>query len=133
MSIILMKQDEGREVVLSDKHKYSEKYLALLNTNQFINLHDDPTKAYEAKTQRTLRKMKHKFTNQEYKKLYPPDSNVGRFYGTGKVRNVHENGTINDLPMKPIGVVSNIGAVSYHLDKFKPKSIYCKKYKAVHE
>ena len=41
MSIILMKQDEGREVVLSDKHKYSEKYLALLNTNQFINLHDD--------------------------------------------------------------------------------------------
>ena len=69
MSIILMKQDEGREVVLSDKHKYSEKYLALLNTNQFINLHDDPTKSYEVKTQRTLRKMKHKFTNQEYQKL----------------------------------------------------------------
>ena len=65
MSIILMKQDEGREVVLSNKHKYSEKYLALLNTNQFINLHDDPTKSYEAKTQRTLRRMKHKFTNQE--------------------------------------------------------------------
>ena len=123
MSIILMKQDKSRGAVLLNKHKYCEKYLALLNTNQFINLHDDPTKAYEAKTQQTLRKMKHKFNNQEYQKRYPTVSNVGRFYGTGKVHNVHENGTINDLPMRPM--VSNIGlfhrTASYHLDKFKPK------------
>ena len=123
MSIILMKQDKSRGAVLLNKHKYCEKYLALLNTNQFLNLHDDPTKAYEAKTQQTLRKMKHKFNNQEYQKRYPTVSNVGRFYGTGKVRNVHENGTINDLPMRPM--VSNIGlfhrTASYHLDKFKPK------------
>ena len=60
-----MKQDEGRGVVLLDKHKYSKRYFALLNTNHFINLQDDPTKAFGVKTQWTLRKMKHKLTNQE--------------------------------------------------------------------
>ena len=46
-----MKQDEGRGVVLLDKHKYSKRYFALLNTNHFINLQDDPTKAFGVKTQ----------------------------------------------------------------------------------
>ena len=60
--------------------------------------------------------MKHKFTGQEYQKLYPTGSNAGRFYGTRKIDKVHENGTINDLPIRPI--VSNIGTASYHLAKY---------------
>ena len=60
--------------------------------------------------------MKHKFANQEYQNLYPTDSNAGRSYGTRKVHKVSENGTINDLTIRPI--VSNIGTASYHLAKY---------------
>ena len=52
-----MKQDKCRGIVLLNKCKYTERFLVLLNTNQFIKLYDDPTKVYEAKVQRTLRKM----------------------------------------------------------------------------
>ena len=88
--------------------------MALLNTNHYIKLHDGPTRLYEAKIQRTLRKMKHKFTNQEYQKLYPDGSNVGRFHCTGKVHKVPENGTINDLP-------NETNSIKY-LNGFNPSS-----------
>ena len=45
--------------------------------NQFVKLYNDPTKVYEKKIQGTLRKMEHKFTGQEYQKLYPTGSNAG--------------------------------------------------------
>ena len=111
-----MKQDKGRGAVLFDKRKYTKKCLALFNTNQFIKLYDDPTKVYKEKIQEALWKMKHKFTNQEYHKLYSTDSNARRFYSTGKVYKVPENGTLDDLPIRPI--VSNIGTASYHLVKY---------------
>ena len=111
-----MKQDKCRGIVLLNKCKYTERFLVLLNTNQFIKLYDDPTKVYEAKVQRTLRKMQHKFTHQEYQKNYPTDLHTGRFYGTGKANEVFKNRTINDLSIRPI--VSNTGMASYHLAKY---------------
>ena len=88
-----MKQDKGRGAVLFDKRKYTKKCLALFNTNQFIKLYDDPTKVYKEKIQ-----------------------DARRFYSTGKVYKVPENGTLDDLPIRPI--VSNIGTASYHLVKY---------------
>ena len=37
-SIVIMNQDKGRGVVIMDKRKYTEKYLEILNTKQFVNL-----------------------------------------------------------------------------------------------
>ena len=40
-------------------------------------LTNDPTETLESKVQQTLRKIKSKFTEQEYKKLYPTGSCPG--------------------------------------------------------
>ena len=80
--LVILKQDKGRGVVLMDRHKYSVKCLTLLSTKQFTTLTNDPTKTLESKVQRTLRKIKSKFTEQEYKKLYPTGSCPWKFYGT---------------------------------------------------
>ena len=37
-NIVIMKQDKEMGVVIMDKTKYHEKYLALLNANQFVKL-----------------------------------------------------------------------------------------------
>ena len=80
--LVILKQDKGRGVVLMDRHKSSVKCLTLLSTKQFTTLTNDPTKTLESKVQRTLRKIKSKFTEQEYKKLYPTGSCPWKFYGT---------------------------------------------------
>ena len=80
--LVILKQDKGRGVVLMDRHKYSVKCLTLLSTKQFTTLTNDPTKTLESKVQRTLRKIKSKFTEQKYKKLYPTGSCPWKFYGT---------------------------------------------------
>ena len=61
-----MKQDKGRGIVIMDKTEYQEKSLALLNTNQFVELNSDPTKQIETKIQRKLRKIKTVISLQEY-------------------------------------------------------------------
>ena len=80
--IVILKQEKGKGVVLMDRHKYTDKCLALLSTKQFTTLTNDPTKTLESKVQRTLRKIKSKFTEQKYKKLYPTGSCPWKFYGT---------------------------------------------------
>ena len=42
--MIIMKQDKGSGVVTMNKPKYHEKYLELLNTDQFTKLNHDLTK-----------------------------------------------------------------------------------------
>ena len=56
--ITILKQDKGRGVFIMDRGKYTEKCFNLLNTEQFRCLNEDPTKSTEAKTQRTLRKIR---------------------------------------------------------------------------
>ena len=55
--IILVKQDRGRGVVILDKKHYIEKFITILDSNQFKKLQKDPTKTLENKMQRTLRKI----------------------------------------------------------------------------
>ena len=72
-NIVILKQDKGRGVVILDRTKYTQKCVALLNTERFKRLTTDPTAAAERKIQNALRKIKSKFSEQEYKRLYPTD------------------------------------------------------------
>ena len=117
--IIISRQDKGKGVVIMERGKYTEKCLNMLNSSQFTKLDHDPTKAVENKIKRALRKIKHKLYKQDYIRLYPTGSAPGKFYGTAKKRKMSINGTIEDLPLRPI--VSNIGTASYHLAKHLAK------------
>ena len=44
--------------------------MSILNTSLFRKVGTDPTKSLERKVQQTLRKIKHKFEENEYKKLH---------------------------------------------------------------
>ena len=57
-SIIILKQDKGRGIVILDTNKYTKKCMALLNTERFKRLTTDPTAATERNIQRVLRKIK---------------------------------------------------------------------------
>ena len=109
--LVILKQDKGRGVVLLDKTKYVEKCFSIINTNKFKKLDKNPTVSYEAKIQRTLRKMKSRFTLQEYNKIYPTESNAGKLYGTAKIHKLPESGTVDQLQLRPI--ISNVGTASY--------------------
>ena len=69
--LIILRQNKGKGVVIMDRRKYTEKFLNMLNSNQFKNLDHDPTKAVENKTKRALRKITHKLSKQDYIRLYP--------------------------------------------------------------
>ena len=53
-NIMLLRQDKGKGVVITDKGKYTEKCLDLPNSNQFNKLSQDPTKSVEDKVKRAL-------------------------------------------------------------------------------
>ena len=118
-NIVILKQDKGRGVVILDTTKYTEKCMALLNAEHFKRLTTDPTAATERKIQKVLRKMKSKFAEQEYKRLYPTGSAPARFYGTVKLHKLKNDSTVDDLPIQPI--VSNINTASYQLAKYLTK------------
>ena len=66
----ILKADKGTGVVIMNRDKYVEKCLQILNTNQFVKLNPDPTKTTERKVQNVLRKIKSKFSPNEYKQLW---------------------------------------------------------------
>ena len=51
--------------------------------------------------------------------MYPTGSFPGKCYGTANLYKLLINGTIHDLPIRPI--VSNIGTASYHVAKYLAK------------
>ena len=77
--LLILKQDKGRRVVLLDKTRYGEKCFSIISTNKFKKLDKNPMVSYEPKIQRTLRKMKSRFTLQEYKKLAQQDQMLVNF------------------------------------------------------
>ena len=60
--------------------------------------------------------MKYKIPFLLYSKIYPTGSSPGRFYGTSKLQKLKDNGTVEDLPLRPI--TSNIRAATYELAKY---------------
>ena len=75
----------------------------------------DPTAATERKIQKVLRKKKSKFSEQEYKRLYPTGPAPARFYGTAKLHKLKNESTVDDLPIRLI--ISNINTAPYQLAK----------------
>ena len=84
-------------------------------------LDKNPTKTIETKVQRAVRKIKDHLSKCEYRTLYPSGSAPGKFYGTAKKHKIPVNGTVDDLPLRP--VISNIGTASYHLAKYLAKTL----------
>ena len=105
-NIVIMKQDKGRRVIIMDKSKYTEKGLTILLTKPFQKLKLDPTKSTEEKVQRMERKIKSKFTIQEYKRLHPSGSCPGKFNGTAMLHKIDSKGLVDDFLNRPI--ISNI-------------------------
>ena len=92
------------------------------NTSQFTMLNSDPTKSLERKVQQTLRKIKHKFEDNEYKKLYSTGSRPELFYGTPKVHKLQQQQQqqrLEEITMRP--VISNIGTATYEIAKYLNK------------
>ena len=118
-NIVILKQDKGRGVVILDTTKYTERCMALLNTECFKRLTTDSTATTERKTQKVLRKIKSKFSEQEYKRLYPTGSTPARFYSRAKIHNLKNDSTVDDLPIRHI--ISNINTASYQLAKYLAK------------
>ena len=50
--IFIMKQDKGRGVIIMGKNRYSNKCLAMLNSEKFVKLNQDPIATKERKIQR---------------------------------------------------------------------------------
>ena len=62
-----------------NQSNYTEKCMSVLLCNQFIHIPNDYAKSLVSKVQQTLRKIKSKLSEQEYKKLYPTGSCPGKF------------------------------------------------------
>ena len=65
--------------------------LAILNTEQFVQLKENPTSSLERKVQCMLRKINQKLSTDVYAKLNPTGSSPGEFYGTAKVHKLAIN------------------------------------------
>ena len=118
--IVLLKQDKGRGIVIMDRTKYVEKSLAILNTDKFIELDDDPTAGFQKRVQDCLRSMKKRLGPKIYNSIYPTSSRPGQFYGTAKLHKVPKDSTdVDPLPIRPI--ISNIGTATYKTSKHLAK------------
>ena len=76
----------------------------------------DPTTYIEGMALRTLRKIKKKLPSFAYSKIYPTELSPGKFYRAAKLHKVPNNGTVDQLPLRP--VISNIGTATYDLARY---------------
>ena len=83
---IIMKQDKGPGVAVTDKSNYHEKYLLLLYTCYFKKLDYNPTKTKEEKIQKILQNL----IKTRISTLYPNASCPSKFYGTVKVQKLSQ-------------------------------------------
>ena len=118
-SIMVLKQDKGRGVVVIDRKTYTVKYLNLLNTDRFIQLDHDPANAIEGKIQRSVRKFKNNLTKQKYSRISPTGLLPGKFYDTAKRHKLEKVSSVDNLLLRP--TVSNVGTASYQLAKYLAK------------
>ena len=115
-SIILIKQDKGRGIVILGRNHYTEKCLSIVESKLFRKLEKDSTKTLESKVRRTLRKIKNVLSEDDYKKLYHTGSRPGLFYGTAKVHKLQSNQGLNELTVRPM--LSNIGTATCETAKY---------------
>ena len=117
--IVIMKQNKGRRVVVMDRGKYFDKCLAILNTEQFVQLQKHTTSSLEREVQCTLRKIKQKLPTDVHAKLYPTGSSPGKFYGTAKAHKLAINDTVKELPL--CHIILNLNTATYQLAHYLAK------------
>ena len=94
-----MKQDKGRGATIMDRNKYFNKCLALLKSEKFAKLNQDPTATAGRNVQQILRKIKQKLPKEVYQKLCPTGSSPGKLYRTAKIQKLQLNQGIDELPL----------------------------------
>ena len=89
--------------MLINRNKYTNKYLEILETIQFIKLNHHPTKSFQGKIQQLLRKFQSKLLQKEYFQLYLIGScSTGKFYGAAKIHKLPPDCEISNLPLRLI-------------------------------
>ncbi|CAF1691132.1 unnamed protein product, partial [Adineta ricciae] len=97
-SIIIIKADKGRSVVVLDREDYLNKMEILISDHTtFKPIENDPTITEENRLIRKLRQLKERgfISESEYNFCYPCESQPTRLYGLPKV---HKDG----VPLRPI-------------------------------
>ena len=112
-SVVIVKPDKGKGVVLMDKVDYVAKMRSILDDKLKFqkvkgNIFDNVIRL-EDKLNRMLRTIKEKIGSDVYNWLYASGSNPGVIYGLSKVHK-------NNVPLRPI--VSCIKTAAYNLSKF---------------
>ena len=98
--ITVLRQDKGRGVVILNKPDYIKKCETFLHGKEFRKLENDPTGSFQTKVQNILRKMKKKFTKEEYRRVYPSSSQLGLFFGLAKTHKIKTaEKKVEDLPL----------------------------------
>ena len=115
-SIVVLKQDKGRGIVIMNSNTYTGKCFSILSSSQFTQPSHDPTGKFERKLQRVIRKIKPKLPSIIYSKIYPSGSCPGKFYRTAKIHKMSPNDSVQHSPIRPI--VSKNGTAAYHLSKY---------------
>lgn len=116
----ILPADKGNAAVIISKDDYSLKIHDLLKAGKYTLLKKNPTKSYETKIEKTLRKHKEHFLDKQRKRLTPHHSKTPHMYGLPKI---HKQG----VPLRPI--VSSRDSPSRELCRFllpilKPLSGY---------
>lgn len=94
-SLKILPSDKGNATVVLNKTDYNSKIDQVLKAGKYTLLKKDPTKSYESKIERTLRKHKEHFTEQTRKKLTPHHSKTPHMYGLPKIHK-------ENVPLRPI-------------------------------
>ena len=103
--------DKGSGLVRISNEDVLEKIHEQMGTTSIVE--EDPTQEITRKVQKTMRELKRegKFTEKEYKVIYPSDAIPPRLYGTIKAHKPEKN-----YPARLI--VSTIGTPTYGLSKY---------------
>ena len=119
IDIIILRKDKGWGVTILDRKDCIQKCGSMLHTSQFRKLNTDLTKSLERKVQQTLQKIRHKFEENEYKKLYLTGSRPGLFYGKPKAHELkhhQQQQRFEEFKMRPI--ISTIGTRNHEIAKY---------------
>jgi len=106
--------DKGSGLVLMKKDEALQKLKEQVGETKVVKR--DPTSAFATEIQKTVRKIKEKISQQEYRDVYPSDPIAPRVYGVIKAHKPEKN-----FPMRMI--VSTIGTANYGLSRFLVKLI----------
>jgi valyl-tRNA synthetase len=107
-SMKILKADKGNVTVVMNTEDYESKLKAMVITEEYRQINRDPTKAIEAKVQRSLKPLEEDL-GVSIKKLAPRHTNAPHVYGLPKV---HKKG----LPLRAI--LSDIGSPCHSSARF---------------